>query len=103
MLYGLFRTAPPNPKIRSKLKAEADAIGSAALHPRLKGIDPEAAARIHSQDTFRIVRAFETIAATGKPITDHHRRHGHPSGLSKSASRWTVNGSVNGPTAGWVP
>ncbi len=91
MLYGLFRTAPPDPAIRQKLKAEADAIGSAALHRRLQGIDPEAAARIHSQDTFRIVRAYETIAATGKPITDHHRRHGF---------RVTLQGSQNRPRDG---
>lgn len=76
MLHGLFQTAPPDPKIRSKLKAEADAIGSLALHQRLQEIDPKAAARIHAHDTFRIIRALETTAATGKPITDHHRRHG---------------------------
>jgi tRNA dimethylallyltransferase len=39
-------------------------------------IDAQAAGRIHPHDTFRIIRALETGAATGEPITDHHRRHG---------------------------
>jgi len=76
MLYGLFQTDPPDPTIRSKLRAEADAVGSVALHARLQEIDPKAAARIHAHDTFRIIRALETTVATGKPITDHHLRHG---------------------------
>jgi tRNA dimethylallyltransferase len=76
MLYGLFKTDPPDPAIRRKLRAEADTIGSDALHRRLKVIDPQAAARIHSHDTFRIIRALETVVTTGKSITDHHFRHG---------------------------
>jgi tRNA dimethylallyltransferase len=76
MLYGLFRAQPPDPLIRQRLRQEADAVGSEALHRRLAGIDTKAAARIHPHDTFRIIRALETAAATGVPITDHHRRHG---------------------------
>ncbi len=76
LLYGLFQTDPPDPAIRRKLRAEAETIGSDALHRRLKDIDPAAAARIHTRDTFRIIRALETVVATGKSITDHHLRHG---------------------------
>jgi tRNA dimethylallyltransferase len=76
MLYGLFQTEPPDPNIRRKLRAEADNIGSAALHRRLRERDPEAAARIHVNDTFRTIRALETIATTGQSISDHHRQHG---------------------------
>ena len=76
MLYGLFRAEPPDPLTRRRLRQEADAVGSEALHRRLAGIDAKAAARIHPHDTFRIIRALETAAATGEPITDHHRRHG---------------------------
>ena len=76
MIYGLFQTDPPDPAIRRKLKAEADSIGSVALHKRLRKMDPEAAERIHANDTFRIIRALETIGTTGQRISDHHRQHG---------------------------
>jgi tRNA dimethylallyltransferase len=76
MLHGLFRAEPPDPLTRQRLRQEADEVGSEALHRRLDGIDAQAAGRIHHHDTFRIIRALETAAATGEPITDHHRRHG---------------------------
>ena len=76
MLYGLFRAEPPDPLTRQRLRQEAAEKGSEALHRRLAEIDAPAADRIHSHDTFRIIRALETASATGEPITDHHRRHG---------------------------
>ena len=76
MLYGLFRSEPPDPSLRRKLRAEAETVGSAALHRRLVRIDAEAAARIHANDAFRIVRALETAITTGQPISEYHRHHG---------------------------
>ena len=76
MLYGLFHAEPPDPLTRQRLRQEADEVGPEALHRRLAVIDAQAAGRIHPHDTFRIIRALETAAATGEPITDHHRRHG---------------------------
>jgi tRNA dimethylallyltransferase len=76
MLYGLFRSEPPDPSIRQQLRAEAAAVGSEVMHRRLSVVDAEAAARIHVNDTFRIIRALETVVATGQPISEYHRRHG---------------------------
>ena len=76
MLYGLFQTDPPDPDLRRKLREEAESRGSVALHRRLREMDPEAAERIHANDTFRIIRALETIGTTGQPMSDHHRQHG---------------------------
>jgi tRNA dimethylallyltransferase len=76
MLYGLFRAKATDPLTRQRLKQEVAEVGPESLHRRLAVIDPQAADRIHPHDTFRIIRALETTAATGKPITDHHRRHG---------------------------
>ena len=76
MLYGLFRAEPPDPLTRQRLRQEAAAVGSEALHRRLAEIDAKAAGRIHPHDTFRIIRALETAAATGEPITNHHRQIG---------------------------
>ncbi len=76
MLYGLFRAEPPDRLTRQRLRQEAAQVGPEVLHRRLAAIDTQAAGRIHPHDAFRIIRALETAAATGNPITDHHRRHG---------------------------
>ncbi|MFZ1198698.1 MAG: tRNA (adenosine(37)-N6)-dimethylallyltransferase MiaA [Desulfobacterales bacterium] len=76
LLHGLFRAERPDSAVRRLLREEAAESGSEALHRRLAAIDAAAADRIHPNDTFRIIRALETAAATGKPLTDHHRRHG---------------------------
>lgn len=66
---GLFEGPSANPIIRDRLKQQADAEGSAALHARLAAIDPPAAERIHPNDLRRIVRALEVHELTGQPIT----------------------------------
>ncbi|MFZ0133467.1 MAG: tRNA (adenosine(37)-N6)-dimethylallyltransferase MiaA [Desulfobacterales bacterium] len=76
LLHGLFRAERPDPQTRRLLREEAAESGSEALHRQLAAIDAAAADRIHPNDTFRIIRALETAAATGEAITDHHRRHG---------------------------
>ena len=66
---GLFEGPSANPEIRQRLSDEAEAVGNQVLHDRLKGIDPEAADRIHVNDLRRIVRALEVFEITGQPIT----------------------------------
>jgi tRNA dimethylallyltransferase len=44
-------------------------VGLAALHERLKLVDPLAASTIHPNDARRIVRALEVFRATGQPIS----------------------------------
>ena len=46
------------------------------LHQRLQDVDPEAAARIHPNDAYRIIRALEILALTGRPISENHSAHG---------------------------
>jgi tRNA dimethylallyltransferase len=43
--------------------------------PRLKVCDPNAASRIHANDTYRIVRALEIYETTGKPMSDTQQQH----------------------------
>ena len=76
LLQGLFQTPPANPEIRERLNQEAAESGSSHLHGRLKQVDPETAARLHPNDTYRIIRALETIETTGKSISEHHQDHG---------------------------
>jgi len=73
---GLFAEKKQGKSIREKLKKEAETLGLEALYQRLQGIDPAAAARIHANDTYRIIRSLEVHQATGRPVSDHHKDHG---------------------------
>lgn len=73
---GLFRSEPAENRILEALKTEADINGSAFLHERLSSIDRSAAAKIHPNDTFRIIRALEHFEKTGKPISESWNNHG---------------------------
>jgi tRNA dimethylallyltransferase len=54
---------------REHFKAEAEQKGWPALHERLTGVDPVAAAKIKPQDAQRISRALEVFESTGKPLS----------------------------------
>ena len=71
---GLFDAPAPDPTIRARHQAEAAALGVPALHQRLQGIDPEAAARILPGDLVRTSRALEVYEQTGIPISELRRR-----------------------------
>jgi len=76
LLYGLFDEKVSDPEVRDRLKAEADARGIQCLYERLSRLDPATANRLHPNDTYRILRALEVIAATGQAISKHHKKHG---------------------------
>jgi tRNA dimethylallyltransferase len=59
----------PQPHLRAELEAQAAAAGSEALHARLAGLDPLAAARIDHRNVRRVIRALEVCLATGRPIS----------------------------------
>lgn len=55
--------------LRRELEVELERLGSPALHARLAGVDPEAAARIEPDNGRRVVRALEVVALTGRPFS----------------------------------
>ncbi len=75
LIHGLFEAGSGNSEIRLNLKKEADAKGTVELYHRLCECDPKAAARIHPNDAFRIVRALEIYETTGQPISTCHQEH----------------------------
>ncbi|HEY0739555.1 MAG TPA: tRNA (adenosine(37)-N6)-dimethylallyltransferase MiaA [Herpetosiphonaceae bacterium] len=60
---------PPQPEVRARLEAEADAQGTIALYQRLRTLDPEAAGKIEPNNRRRIIRALEVFEITGAPIS----------------------------------
>jgi tRNA dimethylallyltransferase len=57
-----------DPELRAALEAELAERGPAALHARLAGVDPVAAAAVLPSNGRRIVRALEVVALTGRPF-----------------------------------
>jgi tRNA dimethylallyltransferase len=54
--------------VRARLEEELADVGAAALHERLAGLDPAAAAAVLPSNGRRIVRALEVIELTGEPF-----------------------------------
>jgi tRNA dimethylallyltransferase len=73
LLEGLAPVPDIPAAIRAKARALHKALGGAAFRARLAERDPEAAARLHAGDTQRLVRAYEVVEATGRPLGDWQR------------------------------
>ena len=69
LLDGIFEGIVAEEDLREELTQEISAKGPAVLHDRLKALDPKAAAKIHPNDTQRIIRALEVALSTGESIT----------------------------------
>ena len=72
LYYGLAQLPTADAALRAQLETEAEAIGKLAMHQKLQGIDPVAAARIHPNDPQRVQRALEVYMLTGKSMTQLH-------------------------------
>ena len=57
--------------LRERLGAEYDESGGEAMLERLRGFDPERAAKLHPADRRRIIRAIEVYMLSGRTITQH--------------------------------
>lgn len=75
LINGLFRSIPADPEILKKLNEEVIKIGSHGLHQKLSKYDQDAAEKIHPNDSFRVIRALEIYYATGRPISEYHKKH----------------------------
>lgn len=64
-----FNAAPGSEEIRRRLAGLAERHGSAHLHSLLQATDPETAARLHPNDTRRVIRALESIEQSGEKVS----------------------------------
>ncbi len=58
-----------DPEFRLKMQEVLEEEGKEALYMRLLKLDPEAAEKIHPNNTRRVIRALEVCKATGKTFT----------------------------------
>ena len=69
--HGLFPEVPVDSILRKKLKQKIKEEGNLKLHRELAGHDPVSAAKIHPNDSYRIVRGLEIFLSSGIPLSKH--------------------------------
>jgi tRNA dimethylallyltransferase len=77
LLHGLSELPEAAPALRHRIELEATAIGWAAMHERLREVDPASAARIHPNDPQRICRALEIFELTGRAMSEQIGQRGN--------------------------
>jgi tRNA dimethylallyltransferase len=70
LLHGLAPVPDIPTEIRATARARLAALGAAAFHAELAGLDPTMAARLRASDGQRLLRAYEVIVGTGRPLAD---------------------------------
>jgi len=70
--HGLADLPAADESVRARLDAEIEQYGLAAMHQRLRQVDPDSAVRIHPNDPQRIQRALEVYEISGKTMTELH-------------------------------
>jgi tRNA dimethylallyltransferase len=69
LLDGIFSSGGRDNELREQLMEQAENSGSKYLYDRLCSLDPAAAAKVHSNDLRRIIRALEVIEVDKSPIS----------------------------------
>ena len=69
-----FGETDSDPEYRRTLAALAEQRGCGCLHEMLRGIDPEAAEKIHENNVRRVIRALEIYKVTGLTKTEWDKK-----------------------------
>lgn len=70
LFEGLFDGLPTNEIIREQLRERLEQGGREVLHAELCRIDPAAGARVHANDTQRLLRGLEIYLTSGRTWTE---------------------------------
>ncbi len=76
LLKGLCEAPPADALVRVELRREAQELGPDRFYAKLVAVDPESAARLHPQDTSKVIRALEVFHLSGRPMSAFQARHG---------------------------
>lgn len=74
LLRGIFQGPPADWTFRHQLQQEAQQQDPLWLHKQLENVDPTSAARLHPNDTRRLIRALEIFHITGRPISEFQKQ-----------------------------
>jgi tRNA dimethylallyltransferase len=74
LLRGIFVGPPADEAFRRQWEERARRQGPKWLHAEVQKVDPEAATRLHPNDTKRLIRALEVFHKAGTPISRLQRQ-----------------------------
>lgn len=74
LLEGLFPGPERSEELRERLRAQAEERGPGYLHRVLQRIDAGSAAKIHANDTPKLVRAIEVSLAARAPMSEQWKQ-----------------------------
>ena len=85
LLRGIFKGPPADWQFRHLLQEKSESSGPGWLHGKLQAVDPATAARLHTNDIRRIIRALEVFERTGRPISELQQQfeRGLPAGACR--------------------
>ncbi len=69
LLRGVYQGPPADWEFRRQIEDELKSLPAQALHQRLQVIDPLMAAKLHPNDTRRIIRGLEVFRLTGQRLS----------------------------------
>jgi tRNA dimethylallyltransferase len=70
LLQGLFPGPQRSAPLRDRLLRRSETRGPLSLHRILKRLDRASAARIHANDTAKVIRAIEVTLAASRPMSE---------------------------------
>lgn len=72
LMEGIAEIPPVPRQVHRATRARMDEIGPAAFHRMLRERDPRTAATVPPTDRQRLIRAWDVLAATGRPLASWH-------------------------------
>ena len=96
-LNGLSETPSIPPDIRHEAVTQHGFLGGDGFHAALSSLDPVGAAKLPPGDTQRMVRAYEVVRATGRPLHEWQREvilAPHP--------EWRIHSFILEPQREWL-
>ena len=91
LLEGLFPGAQRSEQLRERLRERAGESGPSYLHGLLTRLDPAAAAKVHSNDAPKLIRAIEVCLTSGAPISELWQQRGRDPLLGFAVLRLGLN------------
>src|SRR5216683_5166490 len=86
LLDGLAPVPPVPAALREEARSLHARLGGEAFRRALAARDPDAAQRLSPGDTQRLIRAYEVVAATGRPLAEWRGGQGPAAGPSAAAA-----------------
>lgn len=78
LLRGIFSGPPADWEFRERTEAAARTQPPGWLHEQVHDVDPTSAARLHPQDTKRLIRVLEVFEKIGRPISELQQQFDRP-------------------------